>query len=62
MTFLPPTIPHVEISRLAFQIWQENGRRAGMADYDWRMAERELVRQREHKDLTGSQDAQDATD
>jgi hypothetical protein len=53
---------HEEITRRAFEIWQENGRRPGMADDDWRAAERELEREREHNALNDSQNAQDAMD
>lgn len=56
----PSTSPtHEEITRLAFQIWQENGRRPGSAHEDWHAAERELTRAREHRALNTSQDAQE---
>lgn len=55
------TPTHEEITRRAFQIWQETGRRPGMADENWRAAERELAREREHKTLNASQDAQDSS-
>lgn len=56
-----PATPE-QISRRAFQIWQENGRRPGTANQDWRAAERELEREQEHTALNDSQDARDATD
>jgi hypothetical protein len=58
--FTAPT--HEEITRRAFNIWCESGRLPGTADDDWRAAERELEREREHNALTDSQDAQDAMD
>lgn len=56
----PPT--HEEISRRAFQIWQETGRMPGTAKDNWQAAERELAREREHRALSRSQDVQDAKD
>lgn len=53
---------HEQITRRAFELWCENGRRPGTAEDDWRAAERELEREREHKVLSAAQDAQDATD
>jgi hypothetical protein len=53
---------HEEITRRAFQIWCETGRRAETANDNWHAAERELEREREHRALTDSQDAQDAVD
>ena len=61
-TSIPAAATHEEIARRAFEIWQENGRRPGMADDNWRAAERELQREREHNVLSVFQDAQDATD
>lgn len=59
-----PSAPatHEQITRRAFQIWQANGRRPGTAGDDWRAAERELAREREHRDLNDAQDKQDAMD
>jgi hypothetical protein len=56
------TAIHEETARRAFQIWQENGRRVGTASDDWRAAERELERNRQHNVLNDSQDFQDAMD
>jgi hypothetical protein len=57
------TIPsHEEITRRAFNIWCEHGRRPGTAESDWRAAELELAREREHGALSDSHDAQDAKD
>lgn len=53
---------HEQITRRAFEIWCETGRLPGTSNDNWRAAERELGREREHKDLSDSQDAQDATD
>src|SRR5687768_17049739 len=53
---------HEETARRAFQIWQENGRRVGTANDDWRAAERALERDRQHSVLNESQDFQDAMD
>ena len=56
----PPT--HEQITRRAFQIWQEKGRPIGTEQQDWAAAERELQREREHAVLNDAQDASDATD
>ena len=40
-------------------IWCEQGRRPGMEEHNWHAAERELAREREHKDLSDSHVAQD---
>ena len=34
---------HEQITRRAFELWCENGRRPGTAEDDWRAAERELI-------------------
>lgn len=53
---------HEQIARRAFELWCENGRSPGTADDDWRAAERELEREREHAALSDSQNAKDAVD
>jgi hypothetical protein len=62
MTTNSITTTNEETARRAFDIWCENGRRPDMANHDWHAAERELAREQEHRALSNSQDAQDATD
>lgn len=62
MTNKTTVVTHEQITRRAFELWCENGRRPGMAEEHWRAAERELKREREHTALSASQDAKDATD
>lgn len=62
MNKIAPAASHEEITRRAFQIWCEHGRLPGMEKENWHAAERELQREREHKVLNASQDAEDATD
>lgn len=61
--FMPTTTiaTHEEVTRRAFELWCENGRREGTAADDWSAAERELEREREHRLLSASQDVRDAT-
>lgn len=53
---------HEEITRLAFQIWCENGRRPDTAEQNWHAAERQLQREQEHQVLTDNHIAEDARD
>ncbi|MCR6655739.1 MAG: DUF2934 domain-containing protein [Opitutus sp.] len=61
MTTTHAPITHEDITRRAFDIWCENGRRLGTAEEDWRAAERQFEREREHVALTESQNAKDGT-
>ena len=57
-TSIPTT--HEEIALRAFAIWCEKGRQPDMANDNWHAAERGLEREREHRALSNSQNAQDA--
>jgi hypothetical protein len=60
MTTQHASATHDDISRRAFEIWCENGRRPGTASDDWHAAERDLEREGEHTDLSAAHAAQDA--
>lgn len=53
---------HEEIINRAFLIWCQRGRRPDTADENWHAAERELRHEREHQDLSDTQEMQDAAD
>jgi Protein of unknown function (DUF2934) len=38
----PPSLRHRQVARLAYELWERNGRPPGSAESDWLMAEQIL--------------------